>query len=132
MGKRRSENGAAAVEFAIIFPLFAALIMGMIQYGWYFWTAETTGSAARETARRIVVGSCWGQELAYAQAHGRGVTSADSNPDPSGLNVGDIVTVTVTADGDILNFFPLPDTVSRDYQARMEVDAPSSAGCDIP
>ena len=130
--RRRSEGGAAAVEFAIILPIFAAMLMGMIQYGFYFWTAETTGSAARETARRIVVGSCWSEYETFAQAHGPRIASAAVSPDPSGLEVGDIVTVTVVANGDILNFFPLPDTVTRNYQARMEVNEPSAAGCDIP
>jgi Flp pilus assembly protein TadG len=129
---RRSENGAAAVEFAIILPIFAALLMGMIQYGYYFYTAEITGSAARETARRIVVGSCWSEYDAFAEGHLTMVATTTVSPAPDGLDVGDIVTVTVTTDGDLLDFFPLPDTVTREYQARMEVDAESTAGCDIP
>ena len=130
--RRRTESGAAAVEFAIILPIFAALLMGMIQYGYYFWTAETTGSAARETARRIVVGSCWTEYDAFAEAHLAKTATTSVSPDPDGLDVGEIVTVTVVTDGDILDFFPVPDTVTREYQARMEVDTPSSAGCEMP
>jgi Flp pilus assembly pilin Flp len=128
--RRKSEGGAAAVEFALIFPLFAALVMGMVQYGFYFWTAETTGSAARETARRIVVGACWSGYDTFAQDHGPRITSTAVSPDPAGLDVGQSVTVTVVADGDILNFFPLPDTVTREYTARMEVDEASGAACE--
>ena len=130
MRERRSEDGAAAVEFAIIFPLFAALVMGMIQYGFYFWTAETTGSAARETARRIVVGSCWGEYETFAQDHGPRITATTLDGDPDTLEVGQSITVHVEADGDILGFFLLPDTVERDYTARMEVDAPSTVACE--
>lgn len=103
--------------------------MGMVQYGFYFWTAETTGSAARETARRIVVGACWSDYATFAQDHGPRITSTAVSPAPAGLDVGDTVTVTVVADGDILNFFPLPDSVTRTYEARMEVDAASTAPC---
>ena len=60
MSKRRtSEDGAAVVEFALVFPIFIVIVMGIIQYGWYFFNAESTNSAAREVARRVVVGDCW-------------------------------------------------------------------------
>ena len=59
MSKRRNQRGAAAVEFALVLPIFIALVFGIIQYGFYFWTAETANSAAREAARRVVVGDCW-------------------------------------------------------------------------
>ena len=59
MSKRRNQRGAAAVEFALVLPIFIFLVFGIIQYGFYFWTAETANSAAREAARRVVVGANW-------------------------------------------------------------------------
>ena len=50
------EEGAVAVEFALIVPLFCLLMFGMIQYGMYFWSAQSAADAAREGARRGAVG----------------------------------------------------------------------------
>ena len=88
MRKRgEGEDGAAAVEFGLLIIPFAAILFGLIQFGWYFWTAETTNSAAREVARRVVVGDCWvaGDRDAFADTHARGITSVGVSPAPSGL-----------------------------------------------
>jgi len=42
----------------MVFPILAALVFGILSYGWYFFTAQSVSSAARETARRLVVGDC--------------------------------------------------------------------------
>jgi hypothetical protein len=129
MRKRDDDDGgAAAVEFALIVPLFALLLFGLIEFGFYFWTAETTSSASRETARRIVVGDCWTNPHAYAVAHGPRVTSTvlkDENGNtiasPAGLDVGDMIRVELKANSGLINFIPgIPDEVTREYVARME------------
>jgi Flp pilus assembly protein TadG len=48
---RRRERGAAAVEFALVLPLFIALLMGSIDYGYYFFSEQVVTNAAREGAR---------------------------------------------------------------------------------
>lgn len=48
---RRSEGGAAAVEFALVFPVFAALVMGSMDLGYYFFAKQIVTNAAREGAR---------------------------------------------------------------------------------
>lgn len=125
--RHKDEGGAAAVEFGMILPLFALLLFGLIQFGWYFWTAETTNSSAREVARRIVVGDCWNAatRTTFAAKHARGLVSVSVNPEPpGGLKVGDKVTVTVVSNSAIIGFVPgIPGTVTRTYDARMEVDA---------
>jgi Flp pilus assembly protein TadG len=128
--RKAGEDGAAAVEFGLIVIPFCALLFGLIQFGWYFWTAETTNSAAREVARRVVVGDCWtaADRDAFAATHARQITgSVDVSPAPSGLAVGDKITITITSNTDLIDFIPgLPDSVTRSYEARMEVDAASS------
>ena len=49
--KRRSEGGGAAVEFALIMPIFLAILFGMIDYGWYFYQKFTLTAAIREGVR---------------------------------------------------------------------------------
>lgn len=54
--RRRGQTGAAAVEFALIVPMLLMLTLGMIQYGFYFWSLQGGASAARDAARRASVG----------------------------------------------------------------------------
>jgi Flp pilus assembly protein TadG len=128
---RQDERGAAALEFALIFPIFVTLTFGMFQFGWYLWTGESTNSAARETARRIVVGDCWTGYDAYADAHiGRNTTTVVA-PSPDGLAVGQEIEVKVTTSADLgIDLVGLlPTTVTRTYTARMEVDTASGDPC---
>ena len=49
--KCKRERGAAAVEFALILPLFLLLVLGTIDFGYYFFVSEVVTNAAREGAR---------------------------------------------------------------------------------
>jgi Flp pilus assembly pilin Flp len=58
---RRDQEGAAAVEFALLLPLLVLLLFGMIEFGFAFNTRIQATNAAREGARRAVVGiDDWG------------------------------------------------------------------------
>jgi Flp pilus assembly protein TadG len=48
---RDPQRGAAAVEFALVLPLFMALLMGTIDYGYFFFSDQIVTNAAREGAR---------------------------------------------------------------------------------
>jgi Flp pilus assembly protein TadG len=54
--KLRSEDGAAAVEFALIVGVLAMLIFGMLQFGLAFFQLQNLRSAVREGARVGAVG----------------------------------------------------------------------------
>jgi Flp pilus assembly protein TadG len=56
-GKLRQEDGAAAVEFALIVGLLAILIFGLLEYGLAFWQVQNLRAAAREGAREAAVGA---------------------------------------------------------------------------
>lgn len=53
--KLHREEGAAAVEFALIVGLLAVLIFGLLEYGLAFWQVQNLRSAAREGARVAAV-----------------------------------------------------------------------------
>ncbi len=53
----RREDGAAAVEFALIAGVLAMLIFGMLQYGLAFFQLQNLRAAAREGARVGAVGA---------------------------------------------------------------------------
>ena len=139
---RRLDRGATAVEFSLLTIPFMLLVLGIIQYGFYFWTAETANSAAREGARRVVVGDCWNDAdlETFVAGHAPRATGAQATvggapiAGVSGLQTGDMVVVTVTADAETLGFWPLPGggTVSRTYDAHLEVrtqSAPADDAC---
>ena len=53
----RREDGAAAVEFALIVGVLAMLIFGMLQYGLAFFQLQNLRAASREGARVGAVGA---------------------------------------------------------------------------
>jgi Flp pilus assembly protein TadG len=56
--RRRRDNGAAAVEFALVVPVLLVLVFGIIDYGIYFSDSLAVRSAVRDGARQGVVGQC--------------------------------------------------------------------------
>ena len=50
------EDGAAAVEFALIVGLLAMLVFGMMEYGLAFWQLQSLRAAMCEGARVAAVG----------------------------------------------------------------------------
>src|SRR5918996_589220 len=51
----RQEDGAAAVEFALIVGLLAMLVFGLLEYGLAFWQVQNLRAATREGARVAAV-----------------------------------------------------------------------------
>jgi Flp pilus assembly protein TadG len=60
MKNRRRKNrwikGSSAVEFAIALPFFIMLVIGVIEFGWYFFVQHTLQYATREGMRLALVG----------------------------------------------------------------------------
>lgn len=88
----RSRAGTAAIEFAIIFPLFAALAFGVMEFGRLFWIRHTVQYAAEEAGRHAITDkSATPVELeAYAKSAAAGL-----NPD------GVMVTIASESSGGI-------------------------------
>lgn len=55
--RSRGDEGAAAVEFALVTPLLFLLMFGILQYGLYFFDTLGTRNGVREAARQGVVQS---------------------------------------------------------------------------
>ncbi|WP_394821743.1 TadE/TadG family type IV pilus assembly protein [Pendulispora albinea] len=56
----RPSSGTASIEFALILLPFSLLLLGMIDYGWYFFVDLACTNAVREGARTAttVPGAC--------------------------------------------------------------------------
>ena len=55
MTRRDKPRGQAMVEFALIFPIFILLLVGMFDLGRVVWVNNTLATAAREAARYAIV-----------------------------------------------------------------------------
>ena len=53
----RSTRGQALVEFALVLPIFAIMLFGIIDFGRYVFTANSLNNSAREAARFASVGN---------------------------------------------------------------------------
>jgi Flp pilus assembly protein TadG len=73
MTRRDKHRGQAMVEFALIFPIFILLLVGLFDLGRVIWVNDTLATAAREAAR-------------YAIVHGA-KSSCPSGPAPGGTVV---------------------------------------------
>ena len=126
------------MEFALIVPMLLLLVLGMIQYGFYFWALQGGASAAREAARRAAVGqptSCVTFRTAVgANLDGLGsgtptITRTFSQVPPQ---PGSEVTVTVAFDSHDLGIplIPLADDgrITQKATARVDYVPDSSIG----
>jgi hypothetical protein len=52
----RRNKGSTAVEFALTLPIFIILVIGIIEFGWYFFVQHTLQYATREGMRLALVG----------------------------------------------------------------------------
>jgi Flp pilus assembly protein TadG len=56
MGRSQERAGSAAVEFAIVGPVFILMLIAMVVYGGWFWLAQSVQTTASEAARAAVGG----------------------------------------------------------------------------
>lgn len=110
----RERRGAAAVEFAIIAPLFFLVVMGIIEFGRMAMVQQVITNAAREGARVGVVDDSTTSGVKkkvdnYLASAGIKGASVSVSPDPpSSAKYGESVTVTVAIPFDTVSWLPTP------------------------
>jgi ABC-type dipeptide/oligopeptide/nickel transport system permease subunit len=55
MKSREKPRGQAMVEFALVFPVFVLLLVGIFDFGRVIWVNDTLSTASREAARYAIV-----------------------------------------------------------------------------
>lgn len=111
---RKKRRGAAAVEFAVVAPIFLLLVFGMIEYGRMVMVQQILVNASREGARKAVLDgsvnadvlSVVDQYLDSGSIDGATITVVPTNPEDAGF--GDPVTVTVSVGFDQVSWLPSP------------------------
>jgi Flp pilus assembly protein TadG len=95
----RRDDGAAAVEFVLILPLFLVLLFGIMAFGLLLWTLVNANGAARESARLAAVGTPCNTWISDTQDRVKlapvSLTSMSRTYSESPAQVGDTVTVTL-------------------------------------
>lgn len=99
----RSNNrrGTAAVEFAVIAPLFFLLILAMVEIARMFMVQHTLVNVSREGSRSAVVGATSEEDIKSLVAellseHGISGATVEVSPAPENAQPGDLVTVSVS------------------------------------
>lgn len=111
---RSNRRGAAAVEFAIIAPLFFMVVFGMIEFGRMVMVQQIITNGSREGARMAVLdGTTTGEVDAAVATYLQNASIAGAavtvNPDPpSSAGYGEPVTVTVSVAFDQVSWLPSP------------------------
>jgi hypothetical protein len=81
----RREGGTVAIEFAMVFPLFIMMMLGIVEFGRFLWADNTLRHAVQEGARCAALHCCevagatceTPQEFAALRAAGLNVTEDD-------------------------------------------------------
>lgn len=106
---RRDEKGVAAVEFALIAPIFISMILAVIDVGRYMWVLNSMQYAIDESVRAGVVRELSDDEIVQ-RARDALITEGASSIDIA--VVSDTESITVTADATYQFLFPLSAVLS--------------------
>jgi Flp pilus assembly protein TadG len=121
---RTANDGAIAVEFAIIAPVFLMIVFGIIMYGSYLAVIHGVQQLAAEAARSSIAGLSESERSSLANAYVTGNVNSYPLIDPAKLTVNAatsgsdanvfIVSVNYDASGMFIyslpSFVPMPPT----------------------
>jgi Flp pilus assembly protein TadG len=111
--RRATSRGVAAVEFAIVAPIFFMLVIGIIEVGRAIMVQQVLINASRVGARRAAMLSSTEAEVLSAVTEftsGVGVSSvtATVTPDPETAEGGDALTVSTSVSYADVSWLPTP------------------------
>ncbi|WP_415854586.1 TadE family protein [Sinomonas sp. G460-2] len=96
--KNPRERGAVAVEFALVAPLFLAILVAIIEFSNFFRVQISVTQAAREAARAMAISNDQTAAKAAAAAASPGIDPSGFSYafSPSSCSSGQTVQVTIT------------------------------------
>jgi Flp pilus assembly protein TadG len=146
--RARSESGATAVEFALVLLPLSVIMFALVQYGLYFYSAQTGSNTVNAAVRQLSVGNCQAVNSLrdYVDKQlGSAKTDVHATPTPawtkvdgtpaSGPTDPDIIggTVTLTISFHTINmhfpFVPFLSDSVIDRQAQARVEDAADQGC---
>lgn len=105
--------GAAAVEFAIVSPLFFMLIIGCIEFGRALMVQQVLTNSSRVGARQAITLNATESEAVtaaseFAVSAAVSGTTVTVSPNPASSSAGDMISVTVSVPFDHVSWIPAP------------------------
>jgi Flp pilus assembly protein TadG len=82
--RTRDEEGQSLVEMAICLPILLVLLVGIIQFGTWFWTGTNLSSATREAG--LLLAASKNDANAEQDVENRLAANLDSEIDPTKLS----------------------------------------------
>lgn len=141
MRVRTNDDGAAAVEFALVLIPLLLVVFGIVEFGLGFFQAQGANAGVREAARRAAVGAVATCNTGTGQSDLKGIVAgaasgvtfgtptlgiSNDNADSVTGDAGDTVTVTVpyTVNLNILSgFIPgIPATLNNTAKAQARIE----------
>lgn len=110
----REHRGVAAVEFAVVLPLFLLVVFGMIEFGRAIMVQQVLTNASREGARRATIEGATESEVqsvVRTYLTNSSITGATTTVAPSDLLIlgfGDSVSVTVEVPFEAVSWTAFP------------------------
>lgn len=105
-------KGVAAVEFAVVAPLFFLVVLGIIEFGRALMVQQIITNASREGARRAIIENATTSEVKslvndyLSRTSVSGSTVTVSPPPGPSLGLGDPITVTVSVPYSSVSWLP--------------------------
>jgi Flp pilus assembly protein TadG len=90
--RTNKDDGAAAVEFALVLPLLLLLVSAIIDFGRIYFEQSTLSGAAREGVRLVALGKIVGPDIADAVDNAAGMSGLDVD-----VEIRSVVTTVETA-----------------------------------
>jgi Flp pilus assembly protein TadG len=107
--RQKAERGAVAVELALVAPILLLIIVGIVEFAYFFNLQISVTQAAREAARTMAVTNDSGKAKAAGVAGAPSIQLAPGNVSLSGAcSSGATVTATVTYSAPTLTGFFVP------------------------
>ena len=112
-GRIANRCGAAAVEFAIVAPIFFLLVIGMIEVGRAMMVQQVLINASRVGARQAVTAGATASAVQsavmdYATSVAVPSVSVSVTPDPAAAKSGDTMTVTTSVNYNNVSWLASP------------------------
>jgi Flp pilus assembly protein TadG len=111
--RRNTREGAAAVEFALVVPIFLLFVFGIIEFGRAIMVQQVLVNASREGARQAVLDGATSTDvvntvLEYAQdaSIDIGTNNISVSPDPTSVESREQITVSVSVPFSEVSWMP--------------------------
>ncbi len=129
---RRSDRGAAAVEFALVLPFLLAVVFGILEYGWIFYEQFNLAGAVRDGLRQGVTVAqtvspdpkAFAVQKAQADLQAVGITPASVTLTATYTGTAPTKTMTLKADmtyHKLIGFVPTPAKLTYSMTMMLEL-----------